>query len=264
MNGTGPTTDRDLFGRPPTRGADWSHRRSEPRGLALGWTVYLMLATMGSLAPAMSMGRFEPDVYRPAARILMAMVVVGLCVLWPMFRASQSPVTRSPARFVVRDMAVVLLPALTLVWPQVYLAGWSADVVGALTCLMIAWTLLVGCVMLLWHASGSEGVGARAVVMAASLGLVAGVPLVLWRTGAMVTSPPGIGVTPGWMWSPVTAAWEVLRDRSWTGRPAWVWAPHWSWAVRLLIVAVGAFVLCVWSSVGKGPRIADRRTETEH
>lgn len=264
MSSTGPTTDRDLFGRPPPRGADWSHRRSEPRGLALGWTIYLMLATMGSLAPAMSMGRFEPDVYRPAARILMAMVVVGLCVLWPMFRASQGPVSRSPVRFVARDLVVVLLPALTLVWPQVYLAGWSLEVVGVLTCLLIAWTLLMGGVMLLWHASASEGVGARIVVMGASLGLVAGVPLVLWRTGAMVTAPPGIGVTPGWMWSPVTSAWEVLRDRSWSGRPAWVWSEHWSWSARLLAVSAVAFALCVWSAHRNRPKIADRRTETEH
>ncbi len=59
--------------------------------MALAWALYLMLAMMGSLLPAMTLGRFDPDVFRPAARILAAVIMVGLVVLWPMLRLSQRP-----------------------------------------------------------------------------------------------------------------------------------------------------------------------------
>ncbi|MBZ0172383.1 MAG: hypothetical protein K8E66_08395 [Phycisphaerales bacterium] len=264
MPADGASNDVDLFGRRPKNKPDWSHRRGEPRGLALSWSIYLMLVTMGSLTPAMSLGRFEPDVYRPAARILMALIVVGMCVLWPMLRLTQTVACKSPGGHVARDLVVVLLPALTLTWPQVVLADWPAEVVAALTVLLIGWGTMTGVVLLCWRRRGSEGVPGRLVAMAVSLGMVAVAPMVLWRAGVLGTSPPTEAATPGWMWTPVTSAWEVLRDRGWSGRPARVGADHWVRALGLLASACVAFALLVWSCRGCGPSVSDPRWDLEH
>ncbi len=249
--------DLDLFGRPPKGKPDWSHRRGEPRVLALAWTIYLMLTTMGSLVPAMTLGRFEPDVYRPAARLLIALVVVGLCVLWPMVRLTQRPARSDGARFVLRDLAVLLLPALALVWPQVILADWPVVVVGALSGAMIGWALMIGSVLLWWHRCGSAHAVTRVLVMTAVLVLVAGAPVLLWRSGVLAMEPSTEGVTPGWMWSPVTAAWEMVRDRSWSGRPAWVGPGHWAWVARLVGAGLLALLAAVWSPARESPILSD-------
>lgn len=260
----GASKDVDLFGRRPKGKPDWSHRRGEPRGLALAWSIYLMLVTMGSLTPAMSLGRFEPDVYRPAARILMALIMVGMCVLWPMLRLTQTVACKSPGGHVARDLIVVLFPALTLIWPQVILADWPAEVVALLTVLLIGWGMVIGAVLFCWRRRGSEGLACRLMAMAVPLGIVAAVPLVLWKTGALSMATAGEGVTPGWMWTPVTSAWEVLRNREWSGRPAQVDVGHWVWAIRLLVFATGAFVFAVWSCRRGGPRVFDPRRDLEH
>ena len=90
-----PQPDLDLFGRAPTGHRDWAHRRREPRGLALLWTVYLMLATVVSLLPMVWAGQLSGSVYRPAARTMMVLVMFGVVVLWPVWRASQEPQHRA-------------------------------------------------------------------------------------------------------------------------------------------------------------------------
>lgn len=252
-----PGPDVDLFGRPARKGSDWSHRRDEPRGLALAWTIYLMLTTMGSLAPAFGLGRFDADVYRPAARLLMVLVLVGLVVLWPMIRLTQRDRIESPGRFVLRDLVVLLLPALTLVWPQVILADWPASVVGALTGVLVAWALVAGAVLVFWSRAGGSRVVPGTVVMVFVLGVVAAAPLVLWRAGVLDLDAPDLGVTRGWMWTPVTGVWELVRDRAWSGRPARVGAEHWVWVFRLLAGGAGLFAISLWSSRRSGPTLSD-------
>lgn len=256
--------DVDLFGRRPKGRADWSHRRGEPRGLALAWSVYLMLVTLGSLGSALSLGRFEPDVYRPAARILMALVMVGVVLLWPMLRLTQASAFRSPGSSVVRDLVVVLLPAMTLVWPQVILADWPVEVVGALSALLVAWSLIAGSVLVVWCGARTESTVSRVTAMLVLVGLVLVWPLLLWRMGVLHLEPATLGVTPGWMWTPVSAVCEVLRDRGWSGRPARIAPEHWVWIVRLLIVSVGVFGVSVWSGRRGGPRLHDSPVASEH
>lgn len=252
-----PGPDVDLFGRPARKGADWSHRRDEPRGLALAWTIYLMLTTLGSLAPAFGLGRFDADVYRPAARLLMVLVMVGLVVLWPMVRLAQLGRVESPGRFVSRDLIVLLLPALTLVWPQVILADWPASVVGALTGVLVAWSLVTGAVLVFWSRVGGSRVVPGWGVMVFVLCVVAGSPLVLWRSGVLDLGAVDQGVTRGWMWTPVTGVWELVRDRAWSGRPARVGAAHWFRVLWLLAGGAGVFMLSLWSSGRSCPTLSD-------
>ncbi len=255
--------DVDLFGRRPRGRPDWSHRRGEPRGLALAWALYLMLAMMGSLMPAMTLGRFDPDVFRPAARVLSAVIVVGLVVLWPMLRLSQRPAGGVPGGRIGRDLVVLLIPAMTLVWPQVLLAGWSIETVSAVSALLVVWSLVAASGLSWWRGCGGEKRSAGVAVMVLLVLLVAGLPPVLWRSGVLEVSPAGRGVTPGWMWTPVTSVLEILRDRSWSGHPADVSAGHWVWIVRLLVGASGLLWLTVWCRGRGGARLPDRRRELE-
>ena len=255
--------DVDLFGRHPKGKPDWSHRRGEPRGLALAWALYLMLAMMGSLLPAMTLGRFDPDVFRPAARILAAVIMVGLVVLWPMLRLSQRPAGGIAGGRVGRDLVVLLIPALTLVWPQVLLAGWSVETVSAVSALLVGWSLVWASAVCWWRGCGGERRAAGVAVTAMLVLLVVGLPLLLWRAGVLELGPAGHGVTPGWMWTPVTSVQEVLRDRSWSGRPARVAREHWIWIIRLLVGASGLLWLTVWFCGRVGARLPDRRTDLE-
>lgn len=262
----GSGQDVDLFGRRPKGRPDWSHRRGEPRGLALAWALYLMLATMGSLIPAMTLGRFDPDVYRPAARILMAMIVVGIVVLWPMLRLAQRPVRGGASMRVGRDLAVLLIPAMTLVWPQVVLAGWPVDAVAAVSALLVVWGFVAGAVLNLWQGLGGATRWAELIAMGALIALVAGLPAVLWRTGVLPLPAGGAaaGVSPGWMWTPLTSVLEILRDRSWSGRPVQVSPGHWIWIVRLLVGAGGLLWVSSWFGGRGRARLTDRRTNLEH
>ena len=248
-DGAGP--DLDLFGRASARHRDWSHRRQEPRGLALMWTVYLMLATVVSLAPMVLAGQLSGSVYRPAARTMMVLVAFGVAVLWPVWRASQAPQRSAPVLDVARDLSVLVVPALVLLWPQVLLAGWPVGVVGAVSVTLVVWLFASGAVLLWWHRFSDDGWKGRAAVAGFSVLLAGAVPLALLATGALALGPPGPAVSEGWMWSPLTAVWEVLRDRGWSGAPAAVASSHWG-VLRIQAIGVTAVAaLSVWCCRGR-------------
>ena len=240
----------DLFGKAPVGRADWSHRRREPRGLALMWTVYLMLATVVSLIPMVLSGQLSGDVYRPSARVMIVMVMVGLMVLWPMLRVSQPRNSAQPVLDVSRDLGVLFFPAMVLVWPQAVLAGWSVPVLGAASVVLVVWGLIAGSALLWWHRYSAGGVIGRFAVTACVAGLAAALPLVLALAGRLALGPPIATPAAGWLWSPATAVWEVLRERSWTGMPAAVSGAHWS--VLRVQIAIACVIFVVSAAVCRG------------
>lgn len=235
--------ERDLFGKAPKRGRDWSHRRAEPRGLVLGWTVYLLLTSAILLGPVATLGGFDPDLYRVAARRLIVMAMLGLVVLWPLVRLSQALPTR-PVISVVRDLVVLLAPSAAMVLPQGPLCGWPLTVPLAVMALMTTWTLLVGAVVALAAALlPSHGSAPLGRTVAATLVLVA-VGAGAIGVDAPIGRSPGLEPAAGWMRSPLTAVAEVTRDRSWAGRNAMVSAGHWE-AIR----RTGGAALLAWAGV---------------
>lgn len=234
--------DLDLFGKAPKKHRDWSHRRREPRGLAFMWTLYLMLATMVSLLPMVIDGQLSATVYRPAARTMAVLVVVGMGVLWPVVRASQAPQREAPVLDVLRDWSVLVVPALVLLWPQVLLAGWPVPVVGAVSATLLVWMGVSGVILMWWHRFSDGGWAGRAAVAGVCVLLAAGVPLVLLATGTLALERAGGGVSRGWMWSPVTGVWEVLRPRAWSGTPAAVFPGHWGVLRAQGVTVVGALL----------------------
>lgn len=222
-------TDRDLFGRAPKRTPDWSHRRGEPRWFALGWTAFVLVVTLGSLQSAGGMSNSGgPASYRPSARVLMAVLGVGVAVLWPLVRLSQA----SPGggrwagvRDAARDWVVVQVPVQAVVLPHLVLARWPVAVVAALSASLAVWGAVIGG-MLAW-AHGAGGSGGRwrgAWTMTLCIALTVLVP------GLAGPALPWSGrELPGWWWmlSPASSGPELSRDRSWSGQSAAVGAEHW-------------------------------------
>lgn len=230
--------------RPRARRPDpWAHRRGEPRIFAFLWTVFLFSATAATFLAALSSGQATPDVMRPATRALFAIVAMGIVILWPMVRLSQTP-DRHPLAGCTQDLVVMLVPAQAVIWPQWlgWLGRWSLDVVGSVSLLLGAWGLLAGGLLALaqagrWRAiargeparGGWSGAGWMLFFML--LGLAG-------TLGALGPEAPG-SVSPvriGWMFSPITGVYELTRDRSWTGMSAAVRPGHW-WAISITAAA---------------------------
>lgn len=240
---------------PPGVAVDrWAHRRAEPRPLALLWTIFLALSTMICLASLAARGATSYESYRPAARSLLTIVAIGLTVLWPMVRLSQSPARGAVAAWVWKDLLVLLLPAQAVIWPQAFffLAKWPTDVVGCVSAMLSAWAILTGA-LLAWASTlvrrASLEKSRRAWFMLMVLGMVSTGPLLSLPFRASGRAGDSSATFEIWsMTSPVTAVFELTRDRLWTGQPARIVVEHW-WAVGVVALSALFAWICygLWS-----------------
>lgn len=232
-----PGGERDLFGRTPPDRPDWSHRRAEPRAFAAVWLVYLLLASGQMVLSQATLRSPSPTVMRSSASIMLAVALLGVTVVWPLFRLSQALPARSGFREALRDLAVLLPPAVALVLPQGlwFLANWSVGVLAALVCLVCVWGFLIGGLLaasmeLVRRVSrGGVAGGARSALVAGFVGLSL-VTLLLGPMGA-----------PWSMLGPLSGLFELVADRSWTGTAAQVGAEHWR-----AMGAVAGFAAAAW------------------
>lgn len=236
--------DRDIFGRTPKNAPDWSHRRGEPRVFALLWTLYLMAAVIVTFMQTGPIGVFSPEAYRPAATRLFIMLTIGIVVLWPLVRLSQKSPLKHPGRAVMGDLIVLLIPVQALIWPQLVLAGWSLEVMLAVSCVMTSASITAGAAIVLGMLAPRPL--PRLGIMALLLVWVLGVPLLTAMGAGLGAAQPDQGAAlepiPGWMFSPLSAVAEILRDRSWTGHPASVSPEHWRMIGMLVIGGI-----CAWA-----------------
>ncbi len=249
--------DRDLFGRVPSKHADWSHRRGEPRIFALVWMGYLMAMTALMFASMSGAFSISHAITRPAARSMLVATMLGVAVVWPMIRLSQLVPYERTVACALRDWVVVMIPVQAVVLPQMFpvLAGWPVGVVLAIDAFMGVWALMIAGLIAMAHRSigyangQSLGRGAWMVVV---LVVVLGAPVygMLTATGAHlgIESP-----RVGWLLSPVAGVLELTRDRSASGQSAAVQPGHWR-----MILAVG----CVGMALllfGYASEVARRR-----
>lgn len=238
----------------------WSHRRGEPRVFAFLWTIFLFAATAATFLAALSTGSATPDVMRPATRALLAITAAGIVLLWPMVRLSQRA-DPHPVGGVVQDLVVVLIPSQAVVWPQwlAWLGRWPLEAIAAISAILAAWAIVTGGLLAnaqLSHLSherrqqadvsprGWNAAGWMAVFVAAAIGGTLA-PLLAGSATVSITGQPQEPVRISWMFSAVTAVYEVLRDRSWTGTPAAVSHEHWI----AIAVTAGAGLL-LWAMAG--------------
>ena len=243
----------------------WAHRRGEPRVFALLWTMFLLVATMGMLGGVVAGGVLSFDVYRPAARILLVVAMVGVGVLWPMTRLCQARPAEGGLVASGRDVAVILLPLQAIIWPQHWLAAWAWWPLAALAAAMVAWVLLIGGAIALAlqgllprgeHVPRQEG--RRTAWMLAALVLaLAALPLRLIEVPDMTTAMDLWSDLLGVL-SPVGAVLELCHDRAWSGNAIAVSSGHWA-GIGVILTAAAAFWLIAWGhrsdvppSVGPG------------
>jgi len=239
----GPTPDR------------WAHRRGEPRTFAALWLAYLFGAIAFSLGGVGLFGLLATDVYRPAARTLLTLAAVGVAVLWPMARLSQEAPKR-PLRALLVDLLVMVVPVQAVIWPQAFpwMAGWPLSVAAALAGLFLAWTGLMSGLLAVYFAASQCGrfrpMPRWGMMLLVMLVVLAG-PAVAVTTPIASRAAVGVDVADPWLVSsPMTAVYELTRDRSWSGQSARIGPGHW--------LAVGMTGLCalfswgVAAAVGRG------------
>lgn len=241
---------------PPRRtSADpWAHRRAEPRPLALMWTGYLLLATIACLGPIASAQFLTPDIYRPAASLLLAAAALGITVFWPMIRLSQQVPRDRPSRAVFLDSIAMFFPLQAIIWPQAMpaLSSWDFTIAAAVAVNCTAWLLVTGAILTfaICHVASCERQGVPApsrrmlwmvVILIVSFGG--------WAVGVGFGSPAAAGHRavgePLSVWSPASVVFEITRDRSWLGRSAVVQPQHWRSALVLTCVAGGLWAIAL-------------------
>lgn len=247
----GPPPDRDIFGRTPVGRPDWSHRRGEPRVLALLWMLYLMGVTILMFSAFMDALSISPDITRPAAQNMIVATMLGIMMFYPALRLSQRPADR-PVRGVLGDLFVLLVPAQAVIWPHALdeLAGWPMEVLLATACSMAAWAVVAAGIVALGDATRPRIRGWWWMLVAALV--VVAVPVWAALTGTLGAVRPDVP-RYGWMLSPVTSMLELTRSRDALGHPIPVYPTHW----RLIAGAACAGVALLL--VARAVEVASRR-----
>ena len=164
-----PPRDEWLIAAPRDKPDRWAHRRGEPRGWALLWSTYLLGACVVALFTPAARLSFDPQQIRASCTLLLALILLGVAVFWPLVRFSQIP-ARVPSRAAAVDLLIVLAPAATILAPMRFLTRWSTDTVLALSVSLGAWALLFGGLVALGARTRSNTW--RALAMLACLALV--------------------------------------------------------------------------------------------
>lgn len=240
----------------PVKQDRWAHRRAEPRTLALFWAMYILAAgllTVGVLLFRGPWALLDKGVYQYAARTMLLCVALGLAIVWPMVRLSQSVTLRErPAAGIFKDMLVLLPPTQAVVWAQAAArAGWAVDLIAAMALSLIVWPMLAGAALAAFLRPGpgrdpdgiydagtvfagvrGPGGAARSLAMLA-IAAAALAPLVALRTG------------PGWaaMLSPISAVVDLSQSRAVGPGAGSVSGGRWA---ALLAQAFVAIVAWLW------------------
>ncbi len=230
----------------------WAHRRAEPRPLALLWTLYLFTATIFLLAVKTG-GIADGDVYRAASRLLVITVGVGMSILWPMLRMSQSIPHHSIRKAALGDALVIIAPMHAVLWPLVWLAGWPFKVVAALILLLTIWGLFAGGILSIAYLRLAERADshARTNWMFVFVGIALAPALVAGLQWWIQPTDPALAGWPALL-SPVTLVFAVTREIAWAGPIAQ--APRAAWIVAALLLMAAITAWSVASILARGRR----------
>ncbi|MCA9276818.1 MAG: hypothetical protein KDA29_12385 [Phycisphaerales bacterium] len=248
--------DRDIFGNAPKHHRDWSHRRGEPRVFALIWMLYLMGAMLVMFMQLNRSHTISYEIVRPAARVMLLIVVIGFSVLWPMLRLSQHHPRRGHVWFALRDAIVLFVPLQAILWPLAtgVLTHWPVPVVAAMSLLCGSWMLLIAGVLALAMRSiaYNDTPTMRCIWMGLIILVVVGAPMI-GATGTPMPPAPVNQPRVGWLLSPITGVLEILRDREAIGVSGAVFTQQ----IRMMI-AIGCVGLALLL-IARGLEVAHAR-----
>jgi len=234
-----------------------------PRELVLAWCLWLLGGLMVTWAMDM-----------PAAEMIRWMVIgslIGMMLLWPTFRLSQSPgglenppdektsgqvpnPASDPAQdtlitpmVILRDWFFLILVFQAVIWPLRLTAQWSTLQTVWLDAAVAAWTLL-SAVLIAWGCLSNRGRD-RTLAMVLCLLLLFGEPIAMWLVN-LGASPPG---APHYSWtmriSPFETVWTLTHLTAVNvSRPSQIgWL---LWPLSLPVLVVAATALLGWVIVG--------------
>lgn len=136
----------------------WAHRRGEPRIFALLLSIYLLAAAMLTIFAAPAIGNPSAATFQAASETLLALVAIGVVVIWPMTRLSQASPQR-PSVAAMADVIIVALLAQAVIWPMTVLPGgavinplpwlglWPWSVAAGVALMFVSWSVLIGACM---------------------------------------------------------------------------------------------------------------------
>lgn len=186
----------------------WAHRKGEPRTFTLLWAVYLMVGALVTIFSAHSLSGTGVRQWTYGCQSMVLLVFVGLCVLWPATRLSQTPPAR-PRRATLTDLMIMLIPVQAVVWPMPLLTGWTWSVTLGLVLTIAGWGVLMGAVTARGCASMRSYV--RTWAMAVALGMTAAGPIVSVLFGWMAL-PSGVRLPDWWgLTSPLTLGFAMTH-----------------------------------------------------
>jgi hypothetical protein len=240
---------------PPRRVDKWAHRRVEPRGLALLWTMFLLGVTLVCFwTPALSAGL---DVLsgRYSARLVLVAVAFGYSVLWPMLRLCQVFPFEGGLRSVGKDLIVMVIPTQAVIWPLAFLALWPLSVAACVAASAMGWTFLVGALLAMFL--GKAGRERQVSPMRRVVGMLV-IIAVAARPAGMYSPLIAVGDVPT---SEVVDLWAMLSAVSAPlsmtvppyGRPEWLLPGHWA-AVGVTWGLAGGMWLVAAALVGGSRR----------
>lgn len=257
-----PPRERDLLGKePPGDLIDWSHRKGEPRVFALLWMIFLLSATALMFARLSKGYSISPSVSRPASQEMLVIIAIGMSILWPMVRFSQTIPRPSIVAASLRDMVVILIPMQAVIWPQrlIVLGGWSMEVVLALAFHFAAWGLVIAGIMSIGSiliAGSTHHARARILAMLGAMAVTTGMPVIEFLT--LKGAPIGPAhANLGWMLSPITGILELTADRSVLGQPAIVYNAH--FRMITAVACVGLALLIFGRALERARWVVNRR-----
>ncbi|GAB5495110.1 MAG: hypothetical protein Phyf2KO_01900 [Phycisphaerales bacterium] len=237
----------------------WAHRRGEPRGFAVLWMAFLLISTLAVFLTFGDPMRVTAEGYREGARMLVTVISIGITVMWPMIRLSQVSPVGGGTTMVVKDLIILLIPLQAVLWPQVVITGWTVSAVAASNLLLISWALIVGAFLAIALGSGRRPRLGEQKLDADYQAKKVGLERTFWMLGLLVAVliGPGLHLTLQSvgqahsddaqlllrMSSPLTAPWEMLQSRIWTGQHAVVGPAHWRAAWMTACLAVSAWIL---------------------
>jgi hypothetical protein len=248
-NPTPPTPPPAPASRPAAKVDRWAHRRAEPRSLAVIWMLYLVAAGVLTIGTQGMLGLIAPDVYRPAARVLLAAAGAGVSILWPMIRLSQVVPAR-PVRATILDALVLAGPLHAIIWSQAlpWMADWSPAVGAVLSILYSGWVLVIGALLLVAmgrrrHARDHPAPWIpRTAWMVVFVFLAVAAPLLHGIDAFHAASDPRRVWVPG-LFSPLSAIFEIAKDRTALGVTALAMPEHWHAAWFTLALGITLFLV---------------------
>ncbi len=244
--------DEWLVAAPRGKRDRWAHRRGEPRVWALLWSCYLLAACILALFTPASRFSFDVEQIRYSCVMLLALILLGVVVVWPLVRLSQIP-PRYASRAAAVDLLIVLAPSAAILGPMGFLTKWSGAIVIALCLSLISWTMLYGGIIAI--AARVRSNAARALWMFVCLALAALGPIAGLLAASRATSAGADASPAAWraslLASPVSSPFAIARFPS--SR-----APHpdaltWELAILPLFVAAALWLVAVVMDLAKPP-----------